>query len=119
MEEIRRTVVARSAAHRLAAVHRLRDRLGQGHGATTGVSQTVDALIQGSVDTLLIDPDRAAEQTVDPADHPGLALGAVSADRPQRADRLLVALALLTKAKPVITRSSTMAGAPVAGILRW
>lgn len=119
ISELRHVIAARSVAHRLAAVHRLRDRLGQGHGATTGVSDTVDALIQGSVETLLLDPDAAAEQSVDPATHPGLSLGAVPADRPQRADRLLLALALLTKAEPVITRASTMAGAPCAAVLRW
>lgn len=119
VEEISRTIAARSVAQRLAAVHRLRDRMGQGHGATTGVSDTVDALVQGAVETLLLDPDQAAEQSVDPAEHPGLSLGSVSAEGPQRADRLLIALALLTKAEPVITRASTMGGASVAAVLRW
>jgi len=117
--ELRHVVAARSVAHRLAAVHRLRDRLGQGHGATTGVTDTIDALIQGSVETLLLDPEAAAEQSVDPAAHPGLSLAAVPADHPLRADRVLLALGLLTKAEPVITRRSTMAGAPCAAVLRW
>jgi hypothetical protein len=128
--ELRQVVAARSVAHRLAAVHLLRDRLGQGHGATTGVSDTVDALVQGSVETLLLDPEAlfdperlsdpdADEQQIDPARHPGLALGAVRTDGPQRADLVLLAMALLTQAEPVITRSSTMGGAPVGAVLRW
>lgn len=119
MREADSAIRARAMAHRLAAVHQLRDRMGQGSGSATGVADTISALVQGQVERLLLDPDAAAEQVVDPADHPGVSLGSVRADQPLRADQLLVSLGALTDAEIVITRARTMAGAPAAAVLRW
>jgi hypothetical protein len=101
-------------------VRELRDRLGQGGRAVTGARDTVDAFVRGQVDTLLLDPPSAAALTVRPADHEGLAVGAVSGlPADVRADLLLVALAALTAAEVAVLPQSTMFGSPVAALLRW
>ena len=84
------------------------------------MADVADALVRGQVDRLLIDPARAAEFELEPEKHPGLALGAAT-DLPTAlpADRALVAAAVLTDADVVVTRTSTLGGAPVAALLRW
>ncbi len=118
-EEIHRILAARATQHRLAAVHELQQRRGRNEYFVTGVDAVVDALVQGQVDRLLLDPAAAAEQTVLAEDHPGLSLGAVGGTGPLRADRLLVALAATTDAGLVITPAATLEDAPVAALLRW
>ena len=105
---------------KLAQVHELRDRMGRDFAVATGVGDVVDAFVRGQVDRLLIDPAAAAGFTVEPERHPGLALGAVTglpASLP--ADRVLVAAAALTDAEVVVSRASTLGGAPAAALLRW
>ena len=63
--------------------------------------------------------DAAREFQVRAADHPGLVLGASIGDEPVRADLAVVAAACLTDAEVVISRASTLGGAPVAALLRW
>jgi hypothetical protein len=46
-------------------------------------------------------------------------LGASIGDEPVRADLAVVAAACLTDAEVVISRASTLGGAPVAALLRW
>ena len=105
---------------KLAQVHELRDRLGRDYAVAIGVDDVVDAFVRGQVDRLLIDPAQAGEFEVKPEQHPGLALGAVSGlPAAVPADRALVAAAALTGADVVVTRSSTIGGAPAAGLLRW
>lgn len=118
-QEIHRILASRAMQHRLAAVHELQQRRGRNQYFVTGVDAVLDALIQGQVDRLLIDPDAAAGETVVGSEHPGLSLGAVGGTGPLRADRLLVAMAAATDAGLVITRSSTLDDAPVAALLRW
>jgi len=94
--------------------------MGRDHAVATGIGDVVEAFVRGQVDRLLIDPAAAAGFTVEPERYPGLALGAV-ADLPASlpADRVLVAAAALTDAEVVVSRASTLGGAPAAALLRW
>ena len=107
------------ASERLATTHTLKDRLGQDNAVATGVHDVADAFVRGQVDTLLIDPQAAAELTVNPADHPGLALGQFDLGQAVRADQALIAAAALTGAHVRVGASATLGGAPVAALLRW
>jgi hypothetical protein len=105
---------------KLAQVHELQDRLGRDYAVAIGVADVADALVRGQVDRLLIDPAEAANFTVEPEKHPGLVLGAATDLPPSLpADRALIAAAAITDADVVVTRSSTLGGAPVAALLRW
>ena len=66
-----------------------------------------------------MDPHSAADLTVDPADHPGLALGEVDLAQPLRADQALLAAAVLTGADVHVGATATLGGSPVAALLRW
>lgn len=103
---------------RTALVHRLKEAQGRGEGAATGIAEVADAFVRGQVDTLLIDTGRLAEETLDPADHPGLSLG-TSVSGPVRADEALIAAALLTDADVVPLPGAALGGAPAAALLRW
>jgi hypothetical protein len=103
----------------LAAVHELRDRMGQDRAVAVGVRDVTDAFVRGQVDTLLLDPEAARAFEVRPVDHPGLVLGAAIGDEPVRADLAVVAAACLTDAEVLISRASTLGGATVAALLRW
>lgn len=116
---VRETLGRHAVAAKLADLHELRQHLGRNEAVATGVRDVVDALVRGQVERLLLDPDRAADFTVDPANHPGLALGAVSEPPPSRADQVLVAAAAMTGADVVITPASTLGGAPAMALLRW
>lgn len=105
---------------KLREVHELRARLGRDDSVAIGISDLMDAFVLGKVDRLLLDPAAAASFEVQPEQHPGLALGAVTGLPPKLpADRALVAAAVTTSADVVVTRSSTLGGAPAAGLLRW
>lgn len=117
--EVEATIQGRVVADTLAAVHQLRERMGQGRSMAVGVRDVADAFVRGQVDTLLLDPDAAAEFELRPADHPGLVLGAAPLDAALRADLALVAAACLTSARLVISPTRTLGGAPVAALLRW
>jgi len=106
-------------ARRMALVHRLREGMGRGEGAATGVRDVADALVRGQVETLLVDETAAAELELDPAQHPGLEFGAASVDGPVRADEALIAAAVLTDAEVSALPSAALGGAPVAALLRW
>lgn len=108
------------ATLRLAQGDELHERLGRDDAVATGVADLLDAFVRGQVDRLLIDPDEASELEVRPADHPGLAFGAIS-PMPDtvRADTALVAAAALTGASITVISSRLLSGAPAAGLLRW
>jgi hypothetical protein len=117
--EVQSVIRDRVVATTLSVVHELRDRMGQGRAVAVGVRDVTDAFVRGQVDTLLLDPDAAREFQIRAADHPGLVLGASIGDEPVRADLAVVAAACLTDAEVVISRASTLGGAPVAALLRW
>ena len=116
-QAIREALLEHVVGRRLQLVHELRERTGRGEGAATGVKAVADAFVRGQVATLLIDPATAAEVDLDPADHPGLALGSV--DGPVRADLGLVAAAARTGADVWVVGRAALGGEPAAALLRW
>ncbi len=118
-QAIRETLLDQVVQRRLERGHELKDRLGQGRAVATGVGDVADAFVRGQVETLLIDPQPAAELTLDPGKHPGLALGAVNPQEPVRADQALIAAAVLTDAEIAVMPRASLGGAPVAALLRW
>jgi Bacterial archaeo-eukaryotic release factor family 2 len=117
-QAIREALMEHVVGRRLGLVHDLRDRLGRGSGAATGVDDVADAFVRGQVDTLLLDPRAAAELELDLTRHPGLVLGDTDVTGPVRADLALVAAAVLTGAHVSVSRSAAL-GTPVAALLRW
>jgi hypothetical protein len=118
-EAVRAALVEHVVQRRTAIVHRLREALGRGSGAVTGVRDVADAFVRGQVETLLLDTGALTEHRLDPADHPGLQFGAVEVSGDLRADEALIAAALLTDADVVPLPSAALGGAPVAALLRW
>jgi Bacterial archaeo-eukaryotic release factor family 2 len=116
VESARREAVV---ARQLKIVNELEDRMGRGESVALGVRDVADAFVLGQVDQLMLDPDAAADFTLRPSDHPGLALGINAPDEDLRADQALVAAACLTDADITVATTATMGGAPVAALLRW
>jgi hypothetical protein len=112
---LRDTVVARQ----LRLVHGLKERMGRGESVALGVRDVADAFVRGQVDQLMLDPDAAADFTLRPSDHRGLALGASTPTDEVRADQALIAAACMTDADIAVATAATMGGAPVAALLRW
>jgi len=117
-QAVREALLEHVVARRLADAHELRDRLGTGTAAATGVDDVADAFVRGQVETLLLDPQEATGLTLDPGRHPGLALGAATASEQLPADQALVAAAVGTGAAVRVASRATL-GAPVAALLRW
>jgi hypothetical protein len=118
-QAIREALFAQALERRLALSHELKDRLGRDHVVATGVRDVADAFVRGQVEALLLDPAAAAELTLDPSDHPGLAVGANGSDGDLPAGPALVAAAVLTGARVAVTRASATGGSPVTALLRW
>ncbi len=112
---LRDVVVSRQ----LKMVHELKERMGRGRSVAIGVREVADAFVRGQVDQLLLDPEAAADFTLRPRDHPGLALGINTPEEKLRADQALIAAACLTDADIAVATAATMGGAPVAALLRW
>jgi hypothetical protein len=118
-QAIREALYEHVVSRTLDLTNEVKDRLGRDHAVATGVRDVADAFVRGQVDTLLLDPGPAAELTLDPAQHPGLGLGAGVPEGSQPADRALVAAAVLTDAAVTTVPSATIGGSPVAALLRW
>ena len=116
VESVLRDVVV---ARQLKMVHELKERMGRGESVALGVRDVADALVRGQVDQLMLDPEVAANFTLLPSEHPGLALGASTPEQEVRADQALIAGACLTDADLAVTTAATMGGTPVAALLRW
>ena len=105
---------------RLALVRTLQERRGRGEAVAVGIPAVVDAFVRGQVATLILDRDRAAKEGVDPRDHRGLTLGAVTGlNRAVRADLVLVAAAALTGADVTIADEAVLGDEPAVALLRW
>jgi hypothetical protein len=117
-QSIRQALSDQVVQRRLERVHELRERLGRGEAAASGVDDVADALVRGQVEVLLLDPAAAADQQLDVARHEGLSLGAATPDGPVPADQALVAAAVLTDAEVGVAPASALGG-PVAALLRW
>lgn len=118
-QAVREALMGEAVSRRLAHAHELEERLGRDHAVATGVADVADAFVRGQVDTLLLDPRAAAEETLSLADHPGLALGSVPPQGPLPVDQALVAAAVLTDARIVVTPAATLKGSPAVALLRW
>lgn len=96
---------------------------GQGGGGAVGLSETLAALAQSKVDTLLLGSGLLPGTEVVPAQHEGLALPeGVDRDRPVPADQALLAAACLTDAQvqglaPELVQVPGFDGC--AALLRW
>lgn len=96
------------------------------HGVVTGPDRVADALVKGEVERLVLDLEDAHATTVDPADHPGLALPEpVLTAGPLPADQVLVAASALTGAEAsllpheVSLPQEFALASGVAATLRW
>jgi Bacterial archaeo-eukaryotic release factor family 2 len=118
-QAVREALMAQAVERRLGLSHELKDRLGQDRAVATGVRDVADAFVRGQVETLLLDTSATAEVTLDPGQHPGLALGPDLPSGPLRADQALVAAAALTGAAVAAVPSSVLGGAATAALLRW
>jgi hypothetical protein len=118
-EAIREALLTHVVERRTALADRLREALGRGSGALTGVREVADAFVQGQVETLLLDTAALAEHRLDPAAHPGLEFGGNEVSGEVRADEALIAAAVLTDADIVPLPAAALGGAPVAALLRW
>ena len=118
-QAVREALLDQAVARRLELAHRLQERIGQDVAVAVDVDAVAEAFVRGQVETLLIDPEAAAEHTVTAKDHPGLSIGAVAPTEPVRADQAFVAAAVLTGAEVTVGRAATLDGRPVAALLRW
>ena len=118
-QSIREALMDYAVTRRVELSHTVKDRLGRNDAVATGVRDVAQAFVIGQVDTLLLDVDAAAELTLTPSDYPGLVLGGAPPDQPCRADLALIAAAVATGADVTVSRSRTLAGTPVAALLRW
>lgn len=117
---IREAVGGVVTARRLDVAHELQDRLGREGAVATGTDDVLAAAVRGQADTVLLDPARTADRTVDVSDYPGLSLGAVGVpDAPVRTDLALVAAAAVTGADVAVAGAAVLRGATVAALLRW
>lgn len=116
-EAVRHALNNEAVGMHLELQRELSERLGRGEGAAAGVDAVADALVRGQVEVLLLDPDEAADRTLDVARHPGFPLaeelGTVAADQ------ALVAAAVLTGAQVSPLPVRALGGEPVAALLRW
>jgi hypothetical protein len=117
-QAIREALLAEAVRRRTELSHDLKNRLGRGESVATGVRDVADAFVRGQVETLLLDPRAAAEHTLDPGNHPGLAIAATDTGAVP-ADQGLVAAAVLTSAAVSVVPSAALGGSPVAALLRW
>lgn len=118
-QAVREALLEQTVERRLAVAHRLQERIGQDVAVAVDVDAVAEAFVRGQVETLVIDPQAAAEHTVTPKDHPGLSIGAVAPTEPVPADQAFVAAAALTGADVTVGRAAVLDGRPVAALLRW
>jgi len=122
------TALAQLEAHAQKEIaDRLAEAAGRQEGAAIGTDAVLDALVRQQVDRLVLDLDEAADRTVRPSLHEGLALPepAVAADE-LPADRAGVAAAALSGSRLSLLPAElipSLGGAGnaegVAALLRW
>jgi hypothetical protein len=117
--EVESTLRDAVVARQLKLVHELKERIGRGESVAVGVRDVADAFVRGQVGRLILDPEAAAEATLRPSDHTGLALGINRPPEELRADQALIAAAFMTDAEISVATAATMGAAPVAALLRW
>lgn len=118
-QAIREALLEQVVSRRLERSRELQDRLGRDHAVATGARDVAEAFVRGQVETLLIDPQPAAEIELNASAHPGLSLGVTAPEQPVPADQALIAAAVLTDAEVAVLPRAALGGAPVAALLRW
>lgn len=118
-DAIRKVLAEHVMSERLSAAHELRERLGRGDGAVTGISDIAEAFVRGQVETLMLDPSAAAEEVISPREHPGFELTSDGPDGDVRADMALIAAAARTNADTVVLPPKAVLDTPAAALLRW
>jgi hypothetical protein len=119
-EEVAVVLARLEAEDQQEVAGRLEERWAQGAGAVLGVDDVLEALVQGKVETLVVDLQRARDLTVEPARFPGLPIpqqAAVTKELP--ADQVLVAAGAATDASLVVLPTEQGKGGGVAAVLRW
>ena len=125
-DDVHRLLAELEARETDELVQRLERGVAVGEGVLTGPDRVADAFVKGEVERLVLDLSEAQETTIDPADHPGLALPQQALEAgPLPADRVLVAAAALTSAEVSVLpheielpRDFALANG-VAATLRW
>jgi hypothetical protein len=119
-DEVREVLARAEAYDEEQITGRLLEKSGQGSGAARGLPEVLDALVQGKAERLLVDLRAAHEMTVNPAEHPGLALPTSASDATELpADQVLVAVGAATDAELSVLPAEQTKGAGVAALLRW
>ncbi|HJR39815.1 MAG TPA: Vms1/Ankzf1 family peptidyl-tRNA hydrolase [Nocardioidaceae bacterium] len=119
-DEVRQVLARIEAFDEEQVTGQLLEKTGQGSGAARGLPEVLDALVQGKAERLLIDLRAAHDMTVNPADHPGLALPASACNETELpADQVLVAVGAATDAELSVLPAEQTKGAGVAALLRW
>lgn len=118
--EVRRVLARIEADDEQQLTGRLEEKWAQGNGAVLGVDDVLGALVQGKVDTLIVDLQKAQGITVDPARFPGLPIPEQAASRRDLpAAQVLTAAAAATDANVVVLPAEQTKGGGVAALLRW
>lgn len=114
-------VLARLEAEDQEAIAgRLEERWAQGAGAVLGLDDVLRSLVQGKVETLVVDLAKAHELAVDPSRFPGLPVPEQATKaRELPADQVLVAAGAATDAAITVLPAQQAKGGGVAALLRW
>ncbi|TDE02568.1 hypothetical protein [Jiangella asiatica] len=105
---------------RHAAVRRLEEHAGRDSAVAVGLPDVLDAAVQRSLDTVVLDGERSAARTVRPADHPDLPLPRTARSAAElRADLLVLAAAASSSAEVVFAGAEMLPDDGVAAMLRW
>lgn len=102
-----------------ALISQAHERLGQGHYATGGLDDVIGVLARAQVETLLLDWQRAREESIRVKESHGVSLPQVTDGTQVRADLLVTALGVRTDARIVPVSTDEIGGEPVAALLRW
>lgn len=117
--DIEEALRARVVARRLALLHELSERVGQGRAVAVGLDAVADAFVRGQVEHLILDRDRLAGVEFVTSAHPGFQLGTIAAAGTLPAGQALVAAAVLTVAAIDFAGRAGLHSEPAAALLRW
>lgn len=118
-DEANTAIGQRWAQDRQHVTDRLEEQSGQDHAVARGLRNVMQSLERGQVERLVVDLDSAHEQTVDPADYPGIELPSAAKRGRVAADQVLVAVGALTDASLTLLPASSIGGDGIAALLRW
>jgi hypothetical protein len=117
--DVNTAVGQRWQQHRQQVLDRLEERSGQDRAIARGLRNTLQALVRGQVERLVVDLQAAGEQTVSAADYPGLEVPAAASYGRLPAGQVLVAVGAATDAELTVLPRETVGGDGIAALLRW